>query len=223
MASHQILKRKSGVFLLFLLAVFQFIAAHVCFAELYEYTDADGVIHFTDDPSKVPTKMRERCKKPSEPSLTPKESNMLKALMQLDRIKDHDVSVKNMGELKKNLNDFAEYSKNELGDPGEPRDPRLATPEGALNVFKSGLINCNLNDIKASVIGKYWNNGDDFRKLTKSQLRQMATLISDKVVTKIRDSNFATIEFVATKNGKESSYGEIELINFYGNWKIEKF
>jgi hypothetical protein len=222
MASHQILKRKSGVFSLFLLFVFQLVTAHNCFAELHGYTDSDGVIHFTDDLSKVPTKMREHRKRPSEPPLTPKESNMLKALMQLDRIKNHDVSVKNMGELKKSLNDFAEYSKNELGDPGEQRDPRLSTPEGALNLFKSGLINGNLNDIKASVIGKYWESFSRETK-TESRLRQMAKLISDKVVTKIRDSNFATIEFIATKNGKESSYGEIELINFYGNWKIEKF
>ena len=91
--------------------VFLFVAIQDCFADLYEYTDADGVIHLTDDPSKVPEKIRGRSKSSSEPSLTPKESNMLKTLIKIDRNTDHDVPVKNMGELKKYLNDFAEYSK----------------------------------------------------------------------------------------------------------------
>jgi|GEM_PF-3965363 len=208
-----------------LLAAFLVVSSRNCIADLYEYTDASGVVHFTDDALKVPPKIRERSKRESESSLTPKELNTLKGLMAIEHNQDHDIPVKNIQELKKGLNAFAEYSKSELGDPGEPRDARLSTPEGAWNLFKSGLRNGNLADIKTAVIGRFWKESKGFKGITKSQLKQLSQIVPDnaKVVTTMKNEHFAVIEFVVNDKGKENLVGEMEFINFYGNWKLQKF
>jgi hypothetical protein len=55
---------------------FSLVIAQVCLADLYQYTDNEGVVHFTDDPRKVPAKFRKNERADPDASLSPKESNM---------------------------------------------------------------------------------------------------------------------------------------------------
>lgn len=208
--------RKNTVVLI--LALIQLVATPHCYAEIYEYTDSNNVIHFTDDASKIPKKWREKSIKSTKPSLTAKESKTLDALIEIEN--DHDVPAKNLSEFKKNLNNFADGFKEELGDPAEPLDSRLSTPEGALNLFRTGLKTGDMNAVKASVTGKYWTRVEGLNGLSKANLIQMEKLISDRSITKKQLNKKYTV-FELKEN--TSIIGTVELINVYGNWKIEQF
>lgn len=207
---------KRHIFFVLIVAV----AAQVCFAEVYEYTDSNGVTHFTDDPSKVPQKIR--TKKARESSLTQEESKVVDVLIKLDKNKQ-DFPVKNeeLPEFKKNVRKFGENFKDELGDPAEPIDTRLSTPEGALSLFRQGLRSGNLSVIKASLTGKAWDDGDGYKQLTKAQMLEMEKILSIlTVVHKQQDKNIAVFDTKSRETGED---GTIEFVNFYGNWKIQKF
>ena len=104
-----------------LLAIFfLLILAQECLADIYQYTDNEGVVHFTDDPQNIPAKFRGKTKKETETPLTTKETNMLEQMMQMEKTKD--VPVKNSKEFKKNLNDFAEGYKEKYDDPDQIKD-----------------------------------------------------------------------------------------------------
>jgi hypothetical protein len=180
-----------------------------CFAEIYEYTDSNGTIHFTDDLSKVPNSLRKTAKKASESSLTVKESRMLDVF---NNGKRFDEDVKNLDQLKKNLNAYADYSQSELGSPDDPVDPRLSTPEGALRLFKQGLETGNIEEIKAAVIPKYFESMDGFKTFTKQQLKSLSTAVPEKFITKMFIENkSATIEFRGFK---------VQVVKPFDNWRL---
>jgi hypothetical protein len=88
-----------------------------CFADLFEYTDNDGVVHFTDDPSKVPASIRNSNKAKKTPSLNSEESRTVDVMMKLDNKRGQDISVKDLPTFKKDVKQFGEAFKDELGDP----------------------------------------------------------------------------------------------------------
>jgi len=196
--------------------------AQVCLADLYQYTDNEGVVHFTDDPGKLPAKFRKSKRAEPNASLSSKESNMLNHIMQLDKIRDYP--VKEMKELKRNLNNLGEGYKEKYDDPEQRRDARLATPESALNLFRSALKSGNITDIKASVTSHYWDSfGEGFHLLSKKQLTEMESIISKRKINK-REQNehSAVFELLENDDGKEVEVGTIKMINLFGNWKVHK-
>lgn len=189
-------------------------AASVSYAEIYEYTDRDGVVHFTDDPSKVPASKR---KSRNTPSLTSSEAKTVEAIMKLENKRGQDVSVNDMPTFKKNVKQFGESFKDELGDPAEPKNARLSTPEGAWNLFIEGLKSGNLNYIKSSLIGKQWENGG-YRELNKPQLAELGRELLNLTITDKKQDGTSAIFNV--KNSKTGLDYTIRFIRFYDNWKI---
>jgi hypothetical protein len=195
------------------------VTAPLCFADIYEYTDENGVVHFTDDPSKIPVKIRRKIKA-KESSLTTEESKIVNTLIKLDKNKTQDVPVNDLPAFKKNVKQFGEAFKDELGDPAEPKDSRLSNPEGAWNLFSEGLRNGNLSYIKSSLTGKQWNNSG-YQELNKSQMAEFGKEVSKITITKkMQNENMAVFD---SKNNKTGVNGTIKFINFYGNWKIYQF
>jgi hypothetical protein len=201
---------------------FSLLFAQVCLADLYQYTDNEGVVHFTDDPRKVPAKFRKNERAEPDASLSPKESNMLNHMMQLD--KTRDVPVKDMNEFKKSLNNLGEGYKEKYDDPEQRRDARLSTPESALNLFRSALKSGNISDIKASVTSHYWDGfGDGFQRMNRKQLSEFENIISKRKINK-REQNelYAVFELLEKDNGKEVEVGTIKMMNLFGNWKVHQ-
>lgn len=203
----------------FLFAVFfTFILAQVCLADMYQYVDKQGVVHFTDDPQKIPARLRGQSRKNAESSLSTKESNMAEHLMQLDKTTDFPVG--NMTEFKKNVDDFADGYKDKYDDPDQAKDARLSTPDGALNLFRSALRTGNVRDFKASVSTHYWQT---FKSMDdpslKKLLHEMDKHITGRIISKgEHDEHFARYEFI--EKGDGAIGGTIELINLFGNWKV---
>jgi hypothetical protein len=156
------------------------------FAGIYEYTDVDGVIHFTDDPSNIPKNIRSTIITSVEPSPSSIEAKPVP-------------------------DKYEKFFKSKFSDLEEPKDPRLSTPEGAIMLFKHGLISGNLDDIKASVTIDYWKLVDGFKGISKEQLKKESAWIPDKYSLKKVNSYYAIVEF------KE---GLIKMVNLYGNWKL---
>lgn len=194
--------------------------SHISFADTFEYTDRDGVIHFTDDPLKVPAAIRNSKKTNKTPSLTPEESKTVDVIMKLDNKGGQDVPVKDLPEFKKNLKKFGEGFKNELGDPAEPIDSRLSTPEKTLTLFKQGLKSGNLSYIQLSLIGNEWDNGP-YKQLNNVQMHEFYELVSNLTIIRKEQNENSAILYV--KNKKTGDDDTIRFINFYGNWKIYKF
>ena len=195
------------------------LVAQSCFAEVFEYTDKNGVIHFTDDPSNVPKEIR--LKKTGTSSMSTEESQNLNAIMKASGINDFPLkSNSDYYKFKEFIRNASknENFKNEFGDPDESIDPRLSTPEGALNLLMHGFKTGNLEDIKASLIGKLWREySEAYKSLTKEQLKLFYDAMANFVVTrKEQRENFAVI-YIKVR-GLESPF---EFINFFGkNWKI---
>jgi hypothetical protein len=194
---------------------------HICVADTFEYTDSEGVIHFTDDPSKVPAAIRNSKTANKTPSLTTEESKTLDVMMKLDKIHEQDVPVKVLPDFKRNVKQFGEAFKDELGDPAEPKDSRLSTPEGTWNLFREGLKRGNLSYIKLALIGKGWDNGAGYNEMTSAQLYEFYKFTSEiTIIRKEQNENAATLH---VKNNKTGVNNTIDFINFYGNWKMCKF
>ena len=73
------------VFLLVLLLLLQ-VAAPLAQAAFYQWTDAKGVVHFTDDPDKIPPKYQKKARVleiPDQPAPAPKETPPLQASPQV--------------------------------------------------------------------------------------------------------------------------------------------
>ncbi|WP_136524548.1 DUF4124 domain-containing protein [Geomonas ferrireducens] len=196
------------------------LGTQMCFAELYQYTDNNGVIHFTDDPAKVPA--RHRDVKQNEPSLSLSDKNMVKHLMEKDGTKD--APVKNITEFKKTLKDFSSSYKEKYDDPDQKPDSRLSTPEGTLRLFLSGLRQRNLNDIRASITSRLWNSsGNLFNKLSAKQFSDFEKLISKrKMEKKEQTEHYVIFALIDTLNGQEVEVGTVEIINLFGNWKVNR-
>jgi|GEM_PF-7047679 len=62
-----------------------------CFADMYEYTDNEGVVHLTDDPGKVPAKLRNSSKK--DTSSATDVPNKPEHTIQTEKAKDAPVSA----------------------------------------------------------------------------------------------------------------------------------
>lgn len=198
-------------YLFSLIVIFQTFSAFNCFADIYEYTDNNGTLHFTDDVSNVPINFRNKAKKASDSSLTNKESKMLDAMNGGNGLDDE---VKDIKQFKRNLNSYADYAGSELGNPGDPVDPRLSTPEGALKLFKHGLETGNLEEIKAAVTPEYFASMDRFESFTKAQLKSLSSSVPENTVTKINNSKSATIEFRGFK---------VQVVRPFDNWRLVKF
>jgi hypothetical protein len=145
--------------LLMMSAAFSLLLFHVhnSVAEIYEYVDTQGVIHFTDEQSKVPQNQRAK-----ESSLSNKDRNLLEFIMKLD--KQSDVPVEDLKQFKKGLDEYRELLKSDGDDPEQlshPRDSRLASPEGAINLYKTSLLSGNLDNLKAAVTSKFWTGSGD--------------------------------------------------------------
>lgn len=191
-------------------------------ADVYEYTDSSGVTHFTDDPAKVPKEKR-RSKRSDTPSLSKEESKALDLMMKLDNKKGQDIPTKqeDLPAVKKGIKEFATSYSEEFGDPSEPLDPRLSTPEGALELFKAGLRTGNLAQIKMSVIPKLWEKTGQFREFNRGQMRELEKAMSGFVITRKTVTDLTAVFSVEdTKTGMTDS---IEFTNCYGNWKIRRF
>ena len=64
---------------IYLLAIFfSLFLAQLCLAEMYQYTNNEGVVCFTDNPQKVPAKFIGKSKNETPSSLSTNESNMTK-------------------------------------------------------------------------------------------------------------------------------------------------
>ncbi len=194
-----------------MIAILLIFCAANCFAEIYEYTDNNGTLHFTDDVSKIPKNIREKARKASGSSLTTKEYKMLEVL---NSGKSFDEEVKDLKQFKKGLNAYADYAGSEIGNPGDPLDPRLSTPEGALKLFKHGLETGNLDEIKAAVTPEYFQSMDRFESFTKAQLKSLSSAVPEKFVTKFFNTKSATIEFVGFK---------VQVVKPFDNWRLVKF
>jgi hypothetical protein len=198
----------------FALLLFLVSAATICHAEVYEYTDKDGVVHFTDDLSRVPASKR---KSRNTPSLSSSEAKTVETIMKLENKRGQDIPVNDMPTFKKNVKQFGESFKDELGDPAEPKNSRLSTPEGAWNLFIEGLKSGNLNYIKSSLIGKQWENGG-YKELNKPQLAEFGRELANiTIIDKKQDDNSAVFNI---KNNKSGHNDTIRFIKFIDNWKI---
>jgi Domain of unknown function (DUF4124) len=205
-----------------LLAIFfSLILAQVCLADIYQYTDNEGVVHFTDDPQNIPAKLRGKTKKETEAPLTTKDTNMLEHMMQIDKTKD--IPVKNSKEFKNNLNDFSEGYKEKYDDPDQTKDSRLSTPDSALSLFHSALRTGDLKELRASVTSRFWQGfeGESNPQLIKKFMFEMERRLASHIVSKgEQNEHRAVFELKEKSNGP--IVGTIELINLFGNWKIHR-
>lgn len=190
---------------------FSLFLAQLCLAEMYQYTDNEGVVHFTDNPQKVPVKLLEKSKKEIPSSLSTNKSYLTEHKPQ------------------KNRDDFAHGYQEKYGDPEqtkyddpkETRDSRLSTPEGALDLFLSALRIGNLIDCKASVTGWFWHwYSASSEQAIKKDLLQMEKNISGRIIAKSEQNEHRAV--FQTKRNNSPIVGTIELINRFGNWKVNR-
>ena len=186
-------------------------------AELYQYTDTEGSLPFTDNPQRVPPQAREKGRH-QESFLTEKESKTLKHLMHLDQ--SNDVAVDNLPQVKKSLNKYADDFKEKYDDIEQTPDSRLSTPEGALRLFIGAMKAGNLADIKASVTSRFWNGL--FSQLNSAQVIELSRFFTEHTVVKGRQEGNAAEFDLKEKSGKQYIVGTIKVINLFGNWKIHQ-
>lgn len=193
------------------------LAAKPSVADLYQYTDSEGVLHFTDDP-KFPSLAREKGRHTEEPSLTNKELKTLEHIMDMD--KSHDVAIDNLPKVKKSLNKYADDFREKYDDLEQTPDNRLSTPEGALRLFIAALKTGNLADIKASVTSRLWRGL--FSQLNSAQLIELSRVFKEHTVVKGRQTEKAAEFDLKQTSGRHYIDGTIEIINLFGNWKIHQ-
>lgn len=194
-------------------------ASSICLAEVYEYTDSHGVVHFTDDISKVPKKERTSRIKSGTPSLTSSEAKTVEAMMLLEQTRGQDIPVQDMPDFKKKVNQFRELLKEEVGDPAEPKNSRLSTPEGALNLLLEGLRNGDFALIKSSFVGTQWEKRG-YTQLTKPQLAELGRHLSSLAILDKRMDEHSAV--FSVRNNKKGVDYNIRFIKLFDNWKISE-
>ena len=193
-------------------------------AELYQYTDNQGIIHFTDDPQKVPKSIRKKSMREGAPSLSPQDKKMIDGLMKRGNI-ERDLQFSNSKELNDTTTILRESVRKELVDPedlNKPLDPRLSTPENAINLYRKALRTGNMRDLKACVTNSYWETmSPEFAAMGKQKMAQIEHEIA--TIEKIeQDNTYAKFEVIRLEEGNKMSY-PVSLENAFGNWKISTF
>ena len=199
-----------------------FIKVHNVYGEIYQFTDKQGIIHLTDNPKNIPESVTSAFGKTSKLSL--QDKIMLNELMNRGTI-EHDFKFASLEEMKQGLAFLRESLRTELIDPeelGKPLDPRLASPEDAIALYRESLRSGNLKDLKACTTNRYWRSMEpEFRAFGKEKMATIEKeIFSHAEIRKIEQNNTdAKFELVRLENGNKMIY-PISVVNAFGNWKI---
>jgi hypothetical protein len=99
-----------------------FIEVHLVSAEIYQYTDNQGIIHFTDNPQNVPASMRNKSTREEPSSLSSQDKKIIGELMKRGAI-ERDLQFSNPKEMKDGVTFLRESMRKELVDPEELDKP----------------------------------------------------------------------------------------------------
>ena len=143
---------------------------------------------------------------------------MLEHIIRMDEA--HDVPIANLPQVKKSLNKYADDFKGKYDDPEQALDPRLSTPEGALQLFTGAMKAGNLAELKASVTSRLWLSL--LSQLNSAQAIELSRVFVEHTVVKGRQLERAAEFEVKNKSGKQYIVGTIEVINLFGNWKVHE-
>jgi hypothetical protein len=103
-----------------------FVKANVVIAEIYQYTDSQGIIHLTDNPQNIPESIRNKSKREVPSDLSSQDKKIVGELMKRGAI-EHDLQFSNPKEMKDGVSFFRESVRKELVDPEDldkPLDPK---------------------------------------------------------------------------------------------------
>jgi len=197
-------------------AVFLVMTATYSLADMYEYEDSNGVLHFTDDPSKVPPKS----KKKNRDSFSEREKRLVETINQYQET--HDIPVKDIKRTKKELADFYEINKEHLADIDQKPDYRLSSPEGTIKMFITALQSGNKDDLRSTVTLSCWQD-NGFKTAEKAQFAEVGNKMASSTTQKLtQDGKRSTFELTEKTNSPNRMVRRIELVYQYGNWKINK-
>lgn len=194
-------------------------------AEIYQYTDNQGIIHFTDNPQNIPASIRSKSMREVPSSLSSQDNKIIGELMKRGHI-ERDLQFSNPKEMKEGVNFLRESVRKELVDPEEldkPLDPRLSSPEGAIDLYRAALRAGNMRDLKACLTNSYWENmKPEFIAMGKQKMAEIEKdIFSHAVIKKIKqDDTHAKFEILKLEGSKKMSY-PILIENAFGNWKID--
>lgn len=204
-----------------------FADTHVVYAEIYQYTDNQGIIHFTDNPQNIPESIRNKSKREEPSSLSSQDKKIINELMKRGAV-ERDLQFAGPEEVKKGVTFFRESLREELVDPEEldkPLDPRLVSPDGAISLFRAALRSGNVRDLKACVTNSFWKtNATEYVAMGKQKMAEMEKEVFSRAEIKMVEQNDteAKYDLVRPEGGKRMSY-PIRVINVFGNWKISVF
>lgn len=215
----------AGLCISFVMVIFA--NAHFASAEIYQYTDKQGVIHFTDNLQNVPASLRSKSLREGPSSLSSQDKKIVEELMKRGAI-EHDLQFSNTKEMKDGVTYLREATRKELVDPEElnkPLDPRLSTPEGTISVYREALRAGNMLELKACVTNRYWEKmAEVFTAMGKQKMTEIAKdIFTHADIKKIRQyDSYADFELLVPEGDKKMSY-PVSVENVFGNWKISDF
>ena len=204
-------------------------------AELYQYTDADGVTHLTDDPQQVPPKLRDKSRREADaPPPEPKQTSFFDTvrpdslsqnqLFSLDMKKPARKVAKPVGVQPQFVMGGTPATKAPgTATPQREPDKRLASPESAILFFRLAMREFSMRDIEACTTPDYWQHASTrFATMGSGALKGAESRIFSIEKT-IQDSSRAEYSVVVVEaGGTEARYVmTVEKIN--GEWRISNF
>jgi hypothetical protein len=169
-------------------------------AEIYQWTDSDGSVHFSDTPVNVP-KGKKPTVRSDEPnvnsSTSPKHS------------RPFTVPEKIIQQSPENNNII-------------PPDPRFASPDMTWNLYKESLVKGDLESVLQCLSPNYaLIQQQIFQPLGKEGMKKIG--LEMRPIQKVKqDKETAKYRIRKNEKGKEITY-YIQFINIEGNWKIDAF
>lgn len=106
-------------------------------------------------------------------------------------------------------------------DSNKTKDSRLSTPESSLDLFLSALRTGNLKDCKVSVTGYFWDRySASSEQAIKKDLLMLDKSIRGRIISKSEQDEHRAV--FRTKRNNNPIVGTIELVNHFGNWKVNR-
>lgn len=218
------------------------------YAEIYKWIDEKGTMHFSDlPPEKNEYSVEKKAVSPSQTNeassikssktsdLTSDDIKFLKDLSKFnsyynggkilseaelnEAIKasiDSGVTHKQVEQLK------VMYAETDISLASQPPNPNFSSPEKTWDLYKSSLINGNLDSALTCLeFTEAKEQKEIFKALGKEKMKKMGEGMQQ--IQKItQDEQTAKYRIRRQEKGQEITY-YIYFSNIFGNWKIDKF